>query len=81
MGISRVLAVGPSCPSELLRELALVSELFDAFDVINTLACCEEYYVTVVKTKASNRKAVVKTYWKSRLSDTTKDQVCIPKRM
>ena len=72
-----VLAVCEECPSDLLNDLGHPdTPLYSAIDVVRSLHSAREYTVNVVRTR-SGRMAVLKTYYKFRLSDVARQQVCV----
>jgi hypothetical protein len=70
-----VLAVGDNCPSDLLKELTAGYDIHSAIDIVRPLLYCNSCYINVVRTKRSGRTAVVKSYFKWKLTEEARQQV------
>ena len=73
--VQTVLAVGEECPADLLDDLGHPdAPLYSSLEVVRTLLSERECSVNVVRTR-SGRMAVLKTYYKYRLSEVARQQV------
>ena len=70
-----VLAVGDSCPLDLLKEITSGNDIHNAIDIVRPLLYCNSCYINVVRTKRSGKTAVVKSYFKWKLNEAARRQV------